>query len=164
MSLKVYRIILFIILAITFSLNLYLLINSVIYVFSAKEVDPMDNIFSFICLLFLLAFVILQLVNTIHSIKKNTSYIKKLIYDDEDGKFNKIGITLVSLLLILKIGLLIYASLNYFGINVPYLNIELSQKNVIIGFLSTFALDYIGILLFMLVKKDDINKLKDEKK
>ena len=48
--------------------------------------------------------------------------------------------------------------------NIPYLDIELSQKNVIVGFLSTFSIDYIAILLFTLIKKEDINKLKDEKK
>ena len=164
MSIKNYRIILFIVLIITFGLNLYLLINSIIYCFNAKEVDPMDNIISFICLLLLLAFIILEFINTIHSLKKNTSYIKKLIYDEEDNKFNKKGIILISLLLILNIALLTYSLLDYFGMNIPYLDIELSQKNVIVGFLSTFSIDYIAILLFTLIKKEDINKLKDEKK
>lgn len=164
MKLKTYRIFLISILSILLLLNLYFIIDTIIYTFSGVTLTPSDIIVSFLCLVLSLIFIIMEIINTINSIKSKTSYIKNLVYEvDEDNLINKKVIILSIIFSIICLIGSIYLVLILFNINLPFLSLVKPQKEVILMLLLILTFDFSFIFLFKFINIEDQNKLNNKK-
>lgn len=156
MKLKIYRISLLSALIASLGLDIFFLIQAIQSIMQVQQAELMDGIMYIICLILLLFFIGLEIVNTILSFKKGSMYIKNLTYND-DGSINRNliyvlgGLSLVSLLVIL------YFILIYAGISLPLSNFAREIISIIISFFTIVFVDSIFIILFPILAKEDIS-------
>lgn len=164
MKLKTYRILLLTTLSILLLINIYFIIDTIIFTFSKVELTPSDIIISFICLILSLIFIIMEIMNTIYSIKHNNSYIKNIAYENDEDEILNLKMIYGSLIFsILFFILSIYMVLVLFGINLPFIDIVTPQKEVItiLSFILTF--DLLFIFLFKFINENERNMLNNKK-
>lgn len=161
MKLKTFRLILFIALPLSISINLLYLFLIVFYISNNKEVDLGDIIISLICVVLMIVFNIVQLINSINSRRNNISFLRTVLYGEENVLNKKIAIFSLVFSVILFITfifvelVIIVPNMNVF----PFNNL---QYYVISSFLMTFMVDFLLIYLFSRIKIDDINKLESK--
>lgn len=164
MKLKTYRILLLSILSILLLINIYFIIDTIIYTFLVKELTPSDIIVSFICLILSLIFIIMEIINTIYSIKHNNSYIKNIAYENDEEEILNNKTIYGSLVFSLFFFIFsIYMILVLIGINLPFLDIATPQKEVILILLLILSFDLFFIFLFKFINEKERNKLNNKK-
>lgn len=164
MKLKTYRILLLSILSILLLINIYFIIDTIIYTFLTKELTPSDIIVSFICLILSLIFIIMEIINTIYSIKHNNSYIKNITYENDEEEILNNKTIYGSLVFSLFFFIFsIYIVLVLIGINLPFLDIATPQKEVILILLLVLSFDLLFIFLFKFINEKERNKLNNKK-
>lgn len=164
MKLKVYRISLISCLAISFALTVFFLILAIKNVIGIDQEDMMDGIMYILCFVLNLAFLGLEISNTIYSYKTGSNFVKNLTFND-DGSLNSKLLKCLSVLDVIVVLILIYLLIIYKGENnLPLSELTQLAKSVAISFFVTVLVDITYILLFPILGKEDPSlQLENEK-
>lgn len=154
MKLKIYRTILltllFAVVLLTIGLGVFSFIDLL-----KKPDDVLDNLVLLLCFVLLIAFIILEIVNTFLSFKTGSVFIKSLVFDDKNA-LNLPFLVILAIIGLFSIGGLVYA---LFIISNPSPNLLLGEsplmlKNLLISVFSMLIADISAILLFPVLGKE----------
>lgn len=152
MKIKVYRIILYVLESLLISSSIALLTLSIIDCINTSA-DVFDAIMYVICFLIVIAFSILQIINTIMSTKGQNSYLNSLLYEENDKIIQGLYAGFIVFLLI-GIGIIVYSSLLIMNLNLPLNEFALPIKYVILDFGLLLLIDCLLVILYPLTKKE----------
>lgn len=153
MKLIIYRLTIFILLGLLAIGSGFLLVLGIIDAINVKA-DVIESIIYSVCYLLLLAFTILEIANTIISIKSGSNFIQRLLYEKKE--FNRPFYIMAFIFGILSLVILIYGLIIYPSNNFMFLSDSIKLiKGLLILFSSLIAFDVIIVLLFPLLAKED---------
>lgn len=161
MKLKLYRILLLTCFFLTLVANTFFTVMTVIEMIPAESKD--DYIMFIICFVVASAFVILELANTFRSFKEGSSFVKPLMYDDDDTINNK-GIIIMSLIGIIGLALLIVGILGSCNIRIEGLTLPTGFYYLITSAGALATINGGFAVLFLTTGKQDIAFSKKKKK
>lgn len=161
MKLKIYRTLLLASLFIAVAANTFFLVMTVIDMIPAETKD--DYIMFLICFLVAIAFSILEISNTFRSFKEGSSFVKPLMYDDDDSKNNK-GIVIMSVIFIIGLALLVFGILGSFHIRIQGLSLPNGFYYLISSVGAIASINGLFSLLFLLTGKQDLSFSKKKRK
>ena len=153
MKLKIYHILLLTFLFLTFALTSTLLVLSIIET-STLTGDLTDNILFIVCFILLLAFEVLEIVNTFVSFKTGSAFIKPLTFDD-DKKINSPLLTIMTIVALIIMGVMIFFIMTIFDKTLPFGDSPNTLKFLLISFFTLVLVDVLFIDLFPLLGKED---------
>ncbi len=153
MKIKVYRIILYVFESLLISSSIALLILSIINCVNTSS-DIFDAIMYVVCFLIVIAFSILQIINTIMSTRGQNSYLKSLLYE-ENGKIIQGLYAGFIIFLLIGVGIIVYSSLLIMNLNLPLNEFVLPIKYVILDFGLLLLIDCLLVVLYPLTKKEE---------
>ena len=155
MKLKVYRISLISCLVISFALTVFFLVLAIKNIIGLEKEEMMDGIMYILCFVLNLAFLGLEIGNTIYSYKTGSNFIKNLTFN-EDGSLNNKLIKILTILEVIVGAVIIYFAIIYKGDKtLPLSELTPLAKSVAITFFVTVFVDMTFILLFPILGKDD---------
>ncbi len=158
MDIKKFNLTLILLISFSIILNIVYVIFSIIFILNNQIESNIDIFVSFLCITLMTIFNVIQLINTVKSIKTNSSFLKTILYDENDNLNYKLS----NLSLITSILLFIFYVFIFIGILFPlYLTLPFNnlQNYVIFSFLSTFIINFLLIYLFKFVKKSDVKNI-----
>ncbi len=158
MDIKKFNLTLILLISFSIILNIVYVIFSIIFILNNQIESNIDIFVSFLCITLMIIFNVIQLINTVNSIKTNSSFLKTILYDENDN----LNYRLSNLSLITSILLFIFYVFIFIGILFPlYLTLPFNnlQNYVIFSFLSTFIINFLLIYLFKFVKKSDVKNI-----
>ncbi len=158
MDIKKFNLTLILLISFSIILNIVYVILSIIFILNNQIESNIDIFVSFLCITLMTIFNVIQLINTVKSIKTNSSFLKTILYDENDNLNYKLS----NLSLITSILLFIFYVFIFIGILFPlYLTLPFNnlQNYVIFSFLSTFIINFLLIYLFKFVKKSDVKNI-----
>lgn len=161
MKLKLYRTLLLTLLFINAILNIYFIVMSVIHLIPAEVKD--DYIMFIVCFVISTAFIVLEISNTFRSFKEGSSFVKPLMFE-EDNSLNKKGFIIMSVIASIGLIALTLGILGMFNITIPGSSLPLGFYYLITS-VGLIALINGGFsILFPFVGKEDKSFLKKIKK
>ena len=113
----------------------------------ADYAEVMDGVMYIIAFVVLLAFVGLEIGNTIVSFKKGSNFVKALAYDS-DKEINKRGLFIFALLLVVSLGASIYMLFVILGYNIFFSALSKPVQYIAFMFFLTAFVDMTFILLY----------------
>lgn len=153
MKLIIYRLTIFVLLGLLAISSGFLLVLGIIEAINIQA-DIIESIIYGVCYLLLLTFIILEIANTIVSIKSGSNFIQRLLYEKKE--FNRPFYIMAFIFGILSLALSIYGLLIYPSNNGMFLSDSIKLiKGLLILFSSLITFDVIIILLFPLLAKED---------
>lgn len=158
MDIKKFNLTLILLISFSIILNIVYVIFSIIFILNNQIESNIDIFVSFLCITLMIIFNVIQLINTVKSIKTNSSFLKTILYDENDN----LNYRLSNLSLITSILLFIFYVFIFIGTLFPlYLTLPFNnlQNYVIFSFLSTFIINFLLIYLFKFVKKSDVKNI-----
>lgn len=158
MDIKKFNLTLILLISFSIILNIIYVILSIIFILNNQIESNIDIFVSFLCITLMIIFNVIQLINTVNSIKTNSSFLKTILYDENDN----LNYRLSNLSLITSILLFIFYVFIFIGTLFPlYLTLPFNnlQNYVIFSFLSTFIINFLLIYLFKFVKKSDVKNI-----
>ena len=158
MDIKKFNLTLILLISFSIILNIVYVIFSIIFILNNQIESNIDIFVSFLCITLMTIFNVIQLINTVKSIKTNSSFLKTILYDENDNLNYKLS----NLSLITSILLFIFYVFIFIGILFPlYLTLPFNnlQNYVIFSCLSTFIINFLLIYLFKCVKKSDVKNI-----
>ena len=158
MDIKKFNLTLILLISFSIILNIVYVIFSIIFILNNQIESNIDIFVSFLCITLMIIFNVIQLINTVNSIKTNSSFLKTILYDENDN----LNYRLSNLSLITSILLFIFYVFIFIGTLFPlYLTLPFNnlQNYVIFSFLSTFIINFLLIYLFKFVKKSDVKNI-----
>lgn len=158
MDIKKFNLTLILLISFSIILNIIYVILSIIFILNNQIESNIDIFVSFLCITLMIIFNVIQLINTVNSIKTNSSFLKTILYDENDN----LNYRLSNLSLITSILLFIFYIFIFIGTLFPlYLTLPFNnlQNYVIFSFLSTFIINFLLIYLFKFVKKSDVKNI-----
>ena len=158
MDIKKFNLTLILLISFSIILNIVYVIFSIIFILNNQIESNIDIFVSFLCITLMTIFNVIQLINTVKSIKTNSSFLKTILYDENDNLNYKLS----NLSLITSILLFIFYIFIFIGTLFPlYLTLPFNnlQNYVIFSFLSTFIINFLLIYLFKFVKKSDVKNI-----
>ena len=158
MDIKKFNLTLILLISFSIILNIVYVIFSIIFILNNQIESNIDIFVSFLCITLMIIFNVIQLINTVNSIKTNSSFLKTILYDENDNLNYKLS----NLSLITSILLFIFYVFIFIGTLFPlYLTLPFNnlQNYVIFSFLSTFIINFLLIYLFKFVKKSDVKNI-----
>lgn len=158
MDIKKFNLTLILLISFSIILNIVYVIFSIIFILNNQIESNIDIFVSFLCITLMTIFNVIQLINTVKSIKTNSSFLKTILYDENDN----LNYRLSNLSLITSILLFIFYVFIFIGTLFPlYLTLPFNnlQNYVIFSFLSTFIINFLLIYLFKFVKKSDVKNI-----
>lgn len=158
MDIKKFNLTLILLISFSIILNIVYVIFSIIFILNNQIESNIDIFVSFLCITLMTIFNVIQLINTVNSIKTNSSFLKTILYDENDN----LNYRLSNLSLITSILLFIFYVFIFIGTLFPlYLTLPFNnlQNYVIFSFLSTFIINFLLIYLFKFVKKSDVKNI-----
>lgn len=158
MDIKKFNLTLILLISFSIILNIVYVILSIIFILNNQIESNIDIFVSFLCITLMIIFNVIQLINTVNSIKTNSSFLKTILYDENDN----LNYRLSNLSLITSILLFIFYIFIFIGTLFPlYLTLPFNnlQNYVIFSFLSTFIINFLLIYLFKFVKKSDVKNI-----
>lgn len=158
MDIKKFNLTLILLISFSIILNIVYVIFSIIFILNNQIESNIDIFVSFLCITLMTIFNVIQLINTVKSIKTNSSFLKTILYDENDNLNYKLS----NLSLITSILLFIFYVFIFIGTLFPlYLTLPFNnlQNYVIFSFLSTFIINFLLIYLFKFVKKSDVKNI-----
>ncbi len=158
MDIKKFNLTLILLISFSIILNIVYVILSIIFILNNQIESNIDIFVSFLCITLMIIFNVIQLINTVNSIKTNSSFLKTILYDENDN----LNYRLSNLSLITSILLFIFYVFIFIGTLFPlYLTLPFNnlQNYVIFSFLSTFIINFLLIYLFKFVKKSDVKNI-----
>ena len=158
MDIKKFNLTLILLISFSIILNIVYVILSIIFILNNQIESNIDIFVSFLCITLMIIFNVIQLINTVNSIKTNSSFLKTILYDENDNLNYKLS----NLSLITSILLFIFYVFIFIGTLFPlYLTLPFNnlQNYVIFSFLSTFIINFLLIYLFKFVKKSDVKNI-----
>lgn len=158
MDIKKFNLTLILLISFSIILNIIYVILSIIFILNNQIESNIDIFVSFLCITLMIIFNVIQLINTVNSIKTNSSFLKTILYDENDN----LNYILSNLSLITSILLFIFYIFIFIGTLFPlYLTLPFNnlQNYVIFSFLSTFIINFLLIYLFKFVKKSDVKNI-----
>lgn len=164
MKLKVYRISLISCLVISFALTIFFLVLAIKNIIGVDQDNMMDGIMYILCFVLNLAFLGLEIGNTIYSYKTGSNFVKNLTFND-DGSLNSKLLKVLSVLEVFVVIATIYLFVIYKGeINLPLSDLTQLSKSVAIVFFVTIFVNITFVLLFPILGKEDPSlQLENEK-
>ena len=156
MKLKIYHISLLLFLLISFTTSLIFEIITIIYVSKIDKNNMMDGIMYILCFALLLIFTILEIVNTIISFKKGSSYIVYLAYN-ENKSINRNFLSVLGGISIFSIFAIIYFTLLYNGLKLPLSGMNQNICSLIICTAILLLINCIYTILFPIFATKDIS-------
>lgn len=164
MKLKIYHIITLTLLFLSLALSLTLGIISFIDLLTNPS-QVLDNLILFVCFIILIAFTVLEIVNTFLSFKTGSVFVKSLAFDDKKV-LNSPFLVILAIIGCFAVAGLIY-SLYILANPVNELLLATSPlmlKNLLISVFALLIVDILIIELFPLLGKDDKAFLLENKK
>lgn len=155
MKLKLYHVFIFVGLSLALALDLTF-IGLTIYHFLTVGSKISDGIIYMICFTMLLAFIILEIVNTAMSLKTGSNFIKRLLYDD-DNQLVRAVFVVASIMAAISAFIIVYSILLICGYNLPFSTLDDPMMYVTIAFGFTILIDAFTFILFPSLAQDDIS-------
>ena len=154
MKLKIYQNALIVCLSLLALLNIYFIVRTAMLFPTVESIQ--DNVILLVCLLFLLAIIVMDVINTVVSKSKGSTCIKPLAFDDDKTKNTKF-IVFCYIFGILSIGVIVYFILVLSGLDLFFSTFPRPLSYLIINLFSLTLLASIAIILFPYVGMDDIS-------
>ena len=161
MKLKIYQTLLLTCLFILAGLNVYFIIRTAMLFPTVDSIQ--DNVILLVCLVFLLAIIVMDIVNTFVSRKRGSTFIKALAYDNDTTKNVKF-IAFSYIFGVISIGVIVYFILILCGVNLYFSNFPVPLCYLIINLFSLTLVACVAVILFPYLATSDISFQKKNRK
>ena len=161
MKLKIYQNVLIVLLTLLAALNIYFIVCTIMLFPTVESVQ--DNVILLVCLLFLLAIIVMDIVNTFISKTKGSTFIKPLAFDD-DKTINTKFIVFCYIFGVISIGVVIYFALILSGMELYLSNFPRPLSYLIFNLFLLTLVASVSIIVFPYVGLSDISFQKKNRK
>lgn len=156
MKLKIYQRGILVALALLIALNIFFIVRSIIIQVNTVNPNTSDFIIFMIALVVLLAILVMDFINTVVSLKKGSTFIRALAYNNDTEK-NTRFIVFCYIFGVISIGVIIYFIFVLCGMTEFF---TFASYPAIFLIINTFALALVAcitIILFPILGKEDIS-------
>ena len=161
MKLKIYQDVLIVCLSLLAALNVYFIVRTAMLFPTVESIQ--DNVILLVCLIFLLAIIVMDIVNTVISKKRGSTFIKPLAFDDDTTKNTKF-IAFCYIFGIISIGVIVYFILILAGVELYFSTFPRPLAYLIVNLFSLTLLASVAIIVFPYVGTSDIAFQKKNRK
>lgn len=154
MKLKIYQNSLIICLSLLAALNIYFIVRTCMLFPTVESIQ--DNVILLVCLIFLLAIIVMDIINTVLSRTKGSTFIKPLAFDD-DKTLNTKFIVFCYIFGAISIGVIIYFILVLSGVELFFSTFPRPLSYLIVNLFSLTLLASVAIIVFPYVGREDIS-------
>lgn len=153
MKLKTYRILVYVVMTLLACLSIYLIVRTSM-LFAVEGTNIADNVIFIICLVFVLVLEVMNILNTRTSIKRGSTFVRPLVYDDDDTYNNKF-IIFCYVFGVISLGVLIYFILLVTGVAPKNFNFPIPLYYLILNVFALTLAICVLVPLFKLTGKQD---------